>query len=90
MIEAFSRSALPAAVHIWDIMEETIMGEKRKPATICIPERGWKPKNGEPRVLPVIRAQLLNMRRANRWKTIRSGGRWHFYTRLAGTRRMMQ
>ena len=31
------------------------MGEKRKPATICI-QSGWKPKNGEPRVLPIYQS----------------------------------
>ena len=33
----------------------TMMGEKRKPATICI-QSGWKPKNGEPIVLPIYQS----------------------------------
>lgn len=66
-----------------DIMEETIMGEKRKPATICI-QSGWKPKNGEPRVLPIYQSTTF------KYETSEQMGRLfdleedgYFYTRLA-------
>ena len=71
------------AVHMSDIMEETIMGEKRKPATICI-QSGWKPKNGEPRVLPIYQSTTF------KYETSEQMGRLfdleedgYFYTRLA-------
>ena len=70
-------------VHMSDIMEETIMGEKRKPATICI-QSGWKPKNGEPRVLPIYQSTTF------KYETSEQMGRLfdleedgYFYTRLA-------
>ena len=61
----------------------TIMGEKRKPATICI-QSGWKPKNGEPRVLPIYQSTTF------KYETSEQMGRLfdleedgYFYTRLA-------
>ena len=59
------------------------MGEKRKPATICI-QSGWKPKNGEPRVLPIYQSTTF------KYETSEQMGRLfdleedgYFYTRLA-------
>ena len=59
------------------------MGEKRKPATICI-QSGWKPKNGEPRVLPIYQSTTF------KYQTSEQMGRLfdleedgYFYTRLA-------
>ena len=31
------------------------MTQKMKTATLCV-QAGWKPKNGEPRVLPIIQS----------------------------------
>ena len=59
------------------------MGEKRKPATICI-QSGWKPKIGEPRVLPIYQSTTF------KYETSEQMGRLfdleedgYFYTRLA-------
>ena len=80
---SIQRVCASCAVHMSDIMEETIMGEKRKPATICI-QSGWKPKNGEPRVLPIYQSTTF------KYETSEQMGRLfdleedgYFYTRLA-------
>ena len=61
------------------------MGEKRKPATICI-QSGWKPKNGEPRVLPIYQSTTF------KYETSEQMGRLfdldedgYFYTSASGT-----
>ena len=39
-----------------------------KKDTICV-QGGWQPKNGEPRVLPILSEQLRSaMRQAKRWE----------------------
>ena len=53
-----------------------------KKDTICV-QGGWQPKNGEPRVLPIIRALRSAMRQAKRWENCliwRKKG--YFYSRL--------
>ena len=35
--------------------EQKIMEKSLKPATLCV-QAGWKPKNGDPRVLPIIQS----------------------------------
>lgn len=37
-----------------------------KPETICV-QAGYTPKNGEPRVMPYIRAPHINMIQRRRW-----------------------
>ena len=58
------------------------MGEKRKPATICI-QSGWKPKNGEPRVLPIYQSTTFKYETSEQMAKLfdleESG---YFYTRL--------
>ena len=37
------------------LTNKKIMEKSLKPATLCV-QAGWKPKNGDPRVLPIIQS----------------------------------
>ncbi|MBQ5607247.1 MAG: O-acetylhomoserine aminocarboxypropyltransferase/cysteine synthase [Prevotella sp.] len=58
------------------------MEKKLKPATLCV-QAGWKPKNGEPRVLPIIQSTTFKYDNSDEMAQLfdleKSG---YFYTRL--------
>ena len=58
------------------------MDKKMKPATLCV-QAGWKPKNGDPRVLPIIQSTTFKYdnteEMADLFDLKKEG---YFYTRL--------
>ena len=62
--------------------EQKIMEKSLKPATLCV-QAGWKPKNGDPRVLPIIQSTTFKYdnteEMADLFDLKKEG---YFYTRL--------
>ena len=59
------------------------MAQKFKPATLCV-QGGWKPKNGDPRVLPIIQSTTFKYDNTEEMADLfdlKKDG--YFYTRLA-------